>query len=445
MSAGSQIDQLLDTLNLSQLRDLALSLARPSDTTKNLPTNREKLLETIHRSADTKKIGAVAQRIEAIAPYKHLFLFAMPKTGKGSGNFDAVAKLVNAAFPNLSQGVANVKPQPWELTPQLGIIDSRTQRIYLKFIHEIQTWQWERVSPTEKRMRQFRRRHPVVLTLRPAQQLATIAFPGYTQGADSPTKERKTYSDIAKLARELLYQKTQIELGHFNLKAAIESALLREKDVIDIRRAISGPLGGKLTFYSGEQMPDLVKYVVNYFKEHANITLSEANVRTLFKSSEALDILLFWRKEDLLTRAAFHEVGPELLFIWRGTPSDTSRIDVILRTLVENERLSSVPDIAKARELVEKSKAGDVIRPSWLAQQFNLSTDQSMAILHEGLSRGLLIFVFRVKTDAVLQLFQNVWRKNLEEFPKSVIDEHGNVIDLSSSAQIEVAFERIAK
>jgi len=107
MSAGSQIDQLLDTLNLSQLRDLALSLARPSDTTKSLPTNREKLLETIHRSADTKKIGAVAQRIEAIAPYKHLFLFAMPKTGKGSGSFDAVAKLVNAAFPNLSQGFAN--------------------------------------------------------------------------------------------------------------------------------------------------------------------------------------------------------------------------------------------------------------------------------------------------------------------------------------------------
>jgi len=53
--------------------------------------------------------------------------------------------------------------------------------------------------------------------------------------------------------------------------------------------------------------------------------------------------------------------------------------------------------------------------------------------------------VFRVKTDAVLQLFQNVWRKSLDEFPKSVIDEHGDTIDLTSSAQIEVAFERTAK
>jgi hypothetical protein len=188
-----------------------------------------------------------------------------------------------------------------------------------------------------------------------------------------------------------------------------------------------------------------VKFVVSYFKEHANVQLSEAHVRMLFKSAEALDILLLWKNVELLTRAAFHDAGPELLFIWRGTPAETSRVDTVLRSLAEYERFTSKPDLVNAGDFVDKSNGGDVIRPSWLAQQFNLTNDESLAILSEAARRGTVAFVFRVRTNAVLHDFENIWRSRLSDFPKSVTDEHGRIVDLSDSSQIEVAFERTSK
>jgi hypothetical protein len=50
--------------------------------------------------------------------------------------------------------------------------------------------------------------------------------------------------------------------------------------------------------------------------------------------------------------------------------------------------------------------------------------------------------LFRVKTDAELVEFSNDWRKELSEFPRSVTDDKGDVIDLTENANIEVAFER---
>ena len=37
----------------------------------------------------------------------------------------------------------------------------------------------------------------------------------------------------------------------------------------------------------------------------------------------------------------------------------------------------------------------------------------------------------------------NIWRTTLEEFPRSVVDETGDVIDLSDPTNIDVAYERV--
>lgn len=436
-------DQLLNSFNLSQLRDLTLVLARTSNISL-ASKNREQLLAEIRKTGDANKISLAAQRLETIAPYKHVFIFSL-LGGPRKQEFDALRESVDQGFPNLSEGTATPHELA-ELTPQITIFDSPTKRIYVTFVHLVQTWIWERTSPTKKELREFRRRHPVVATLRPNEGLMTVSFPGYTQGAGGPTKERATYSLIAKQACDLLRAKAKIDARPFPLKPAIESTLQRDKDVIDVRRLITGPLGGKIMFFSGEeQSNDLVQYVINYFRQHAQIALTTSQVRALFRSAEALDILLFWKRLEVLTRAAFYDAGPELLFIWRNAAAETTRIDAVLKELVTYDRFTSQPELGKAALHIEQADRGVVLRPSALTQMFNLNSDESMSLLHEAVKKGFVSMVFRVNTESVLQHFQNNWRKSLSEFPRTVTDEHGQVLDLTDGSQIEIGFERINK
>jgi hypothetical protein len=66
-----------------------------------------------------------------------------------------------------------------------------------------------------------------------------------------------------------------------------------------------------------------------------------------------------------------------------------------------------------------------------------------MEILNLAVARRDFEPRFRVNTDALLIDFANKWRSSLAEFPSTVTDENGAMLDLSLPANIEVAFQRV--
>lgn len=145
----------------------------------------------------------------------------------------------------------------------------------------------------------------------------------------------------------------------------------------------------------------------------------------------------------MLTRIAFHDYAPELLFIWKHSSADSARTENVLKILTDYHRFVARHQLAEALDFIDNSAARTILRSSALAQRFNLSGDEALDILYRGVQRGVLEMVFRVKTENKLADFLNNWRRNLSEFPEAVSDERDETIDLTDNANIEVAFERL--
>jgi hypothetical protein len=138
---------------------------------------RDALLHLLGTRKTDANLALYAHRIEAVTPYKHIYIYSV---GTAGPSYLAAKSRINAAFPDLTEGFREIEPQPDSLEPQICVVDDLQKRIYLKLVHEVEMSGWVTVSPTEKRLKKFRKRHPVVVTLRLSEGIITIAFPGFT-------------------------------------------------------------------------------------------------------------------------------------------------------------------------------------------------------------------------------------------------------------------------
>jgi hypothetical protein len=386
------------------------------------------------------KVTLHALRLEAVLPYKHVFIFKFTPPGNDFA-VDAVRDRVSRGFPDLFESPRLIEPRLDDLDVEACVFDRANERVLIKCVHLVETWSWKWTSSREKRLEKHERRHPVVITLRPTEKLMTVSFPGYTLGALVRGGQRATYVDIARKACAKLETASDIRASGFPLKQTVELILKKEmENVIDLRRDLK-PERGKMMFDSGERTASLPAYVSSIFGR-LGIRITESQIRLLFDSTEAADILLWWKKKELLTRVAFHDFAAELLFIWRGTPSDVLRIEEVLKTFVDYQKFVDRNQLTEALEYVDQLAEGTIIRSSALAQQFNLSSNEALDILYRAVQRGVLHMLFRVKTEVQLAEFSNEWRTALSDFPQSVVDENDETIDLTQNSNIEVAFER---
>jgi len=436
-----ELEALLETFTTSQLRELDLSLAHPGEGPTKAQ-NHEDLIKKIATRREGKKLVAHALRLEAIYPYKHVFLFSFNPSGNGSA-FEHLRKRVDKGFPGLFEKPVLVEPSEDELQPEVCVLDRERKRLLVKFVHLVKTWQWEWSSTTKKEMKPYQRRHPVVVSILPHEKLITVSFPGYTQGTFPVKMQRTTYTDIAQNACVALAERTDIQPRAFPLRETIDLILQKEPDVVDSRQYLKDETG-RLLLDSREGDSGSASFLAGKFDREANTVVSLQAIRKVLGSMTAVDILLHWKKKELFTRIAFHDVAPEILFIWKSTAPDAALIDETIKMFVEYQQYSSPGKLSEAMEFIEKSSPGTVIMPTAIGQKFNLSTDEVLNLSHRAMERGVVEILFKVKTDDQLAGFENKWRTNLSDFPHTVSDENDNSIDLADHKNIEVAFRRLS-
>ncbi len=437
MSAG--ISSILETFSQNQLRDLEHSLAAHG---VSLPPSagREALISTLESRASDRRLRVYAHRIEAVTPYKHLYVYTLQDEFR---SFASLKTAIEGTFPELIHDVRHFEPKSPELQPQLCLLDPVQQRVYVKLVHQVETSHWERVSPTEKRLKKFKKRHPVVLTFRPEEGVTTVAFPGYTGAASHIGEERITYAGIASEAIRFAEAALGIRGEVFQAKPAIELLLKEDpSEVTQIRRIVTPSKGRRFAFDAGEN--ETVEAVVaDWLRTSTNVEVTAGQVMEALRRSAASDIVLLWKKLNVVTRVGFTDEGPEIYFIWRGTGAASTLVDTVVRKIVSYHGLLAKPEAAKVRRAILSTGFGVVLKPSALSQEYGISSRAIVDILNEAVANGNFEPRFRVNTHALLQDVQNEWRSDPQGFPRTVMDEHNNKIDLTNPSNIEVGFERV--
>ena len=437
---GAAIDQVLESFSIGQLRDLAFAMSSHGMATPKAAMGRDALLELLSTKSSDSLLALYAHRIEAITPYKHVYLYSLAPTGN---DFYSAKAKIEKTYPNLVGGFREVDPKPGELEPQACLADDMQGRIYLKLIHQAEVSGWVLVNPTQKEFKQFRKRHPVIVTLRATEGLLTISFPGFSSGPGLQRDDRLQYSKIAEMGVEFLQQRLGIDCLQFQTKEAIDLLLQEEPDeVFDFKRVVRPQKGGRFAFDAGEESK-VTAALTDFFRTEGKIRVDEKQIRDLLRHSAASDIVLLWKKSDIVTRFALMTHGAEILFIWRTAGASSSLVDSILGKLLHYSKIIARPEVQAVRQEILSTTLGSVVRPALVAQAHKMPIIQVVEILNAAVARGSFVPRFRVNTDALLNEFANTWKSSIAELPTRVTDEHNSVIDLSIPTNIEVAFERV--
>jgi hypothetical protein len=438
MSAG--ITEVLGSFSVNQLRDLVFAMGSRGVEPPKRNLGKEELLSFFKNRKNDTNLSLFAHRIEAVTPYKHLYLYSLSNKFSFRETVGRIAEI----YPKFVGSVRQVDSQAGDqLEPEVCLPDESQNRIYLKLVHQVEMSGWVSVSRTEKRLKQFRKRHPVVLTFRPAEGLLTIGFPGFTYIAGVQHENRMLYPEIAAQGAEFLNTKLKIDCSPYNAKPAIDALLEEEPDeVMDFKRSVRPKKGGRFAFDAGEENK-LTTALTEFLRLEGDIAVSEKQIRSLLRRSGASDIVLVWKRLQILTRVALLQDAPEFLFIWRDTGPSSAAVDSVLQKVIFYERLLAKPRVNAIRLDLLASPLDQVLRPALLAQHYGVSRIEVLEILNSAVKKGNFEPRFRVNTDALLVDFANTWRKSLSEFPRMVNDDRETVIDLTLPSNIEVAFQRV--
>ena len=438
MSSG--IADILGSFSVNQLRALAFAMGSHGVEIPKQSVGKEELLGLFQNKKADTALALFAHRIETITPYKHLFVYSFDAS---RFSFSKAKERIEAAFPNFVGNVRKVDPQVGELEAQACLADEQQCRIYLKLVHQVEMSGWVAVSRTQKELKEFRKRHPVVITFRPTDGIITVGFPGFTYVQGVQHEDRMAYSGIAAQGTEFLKSTLAIDCSPFNAKAAIDALLEEEpEEVTDIKRNVRPKKGGRFGFDAGEE-GRLTAALTDFLNDEGGIHVSEKQIRSLLRRSGASDMVLVWKRLQILTRIALLGDGPEFLLIWRDSGPSSTIVDSVLRKVVSYDRYLAKPGLNDTRKELLASPLDQVVRPAMAAQQHGLSRREIVEILDVAVGKGDFEPRFRVNTDAILIDFANKWRGSPAEFPRTVTDENGNIIDLTLPSNIEVAFQRV--
>lgn len=436
-----QLEALAKDFTLHQLREVLATVSVGSERGSLLNKTKEQILGQLGRIGDARKKALVAHRLEALTPYKHLYIYAI----KTSADYERVSTECRKRFPQLLSGFSPLRSDfGSELHLQLCLLDDGHKRAFFKFAHLVESWETVSTSQSERIQKRVKKRHPVVTTLYLSLGIAVVSFPGFTQvGADF--KNRLTYAAIGKEAGALIAGILEVDLQGLQVKTAIESLLADPTaQVFDIKRSILPLGGGKIVVDSWGDESGLAKFLTKYLRE-GDVTVESDKVRGLLQSGADDDIWLFWRKVDLVTRFGLRDAIPEVLVFWRDEGPDSTKVDQFLEALTAYHIAAPAEATLAASKEIEDTPTGSIITPIALSQHHGITVDEALRILMSSVHRDLVELRFRVRTDLMLDNFQNVWRHSLADFPDAVTDEDGHAIDLRDHQNLEVAFERVAQ
>lgn len=432
--ASIELDGLLDSLTIPQLLDTASALGKLSRVAQY--KQKDRLVSELKTIVDFDSLCLATHRIEALSPFKHAYLFSFKHT---TASIAASFRSALACAGHFTESFVPVDLGNDELAIQTAIADDVASILTIKLVHVVTSAEWARVSPTERHLKKLRERHPIAVTLRFDSGLASIAFPGYTQGGATEADQRVSYEKVAKDVVTIIQKTFSSDLIGLPVRPQLEALLnAPDPEVLDRGRSLRQTKGGSLTVNCHGTKDDTSELLSKLLKERIN----PADVRSALREATADVVWLYWPSLKVDTKLTFDEFAPALLFLWRRGGATTAHLEHVLRRLAPRGAEHLVR-VEQAEAFLGTVSRGDVVRVSDLMQRFGLTRDEALGILTPMLATDQFALRFRVRTNKRLLDYENTWSNALDHLPICVTDEDDQEISLVDAGNVEVGYERV--
>src|SRR5579872_1594908 len=121
----SEVVNIVGSFSVSQLRDLAFAMSSHGIEIPKQNASKDDLLALFKRRYADATLALFAHRIEAISPYKHLFVYSLDSS---RFSFRKARTRIEEAFPQLTDTIREVGPRVGDLEPEACVVDEVQNR-----------------------------------------------------------------------------------------------------------------------------------------------------------------------------------------------------------------------------------------------------------------------------------------------------------------------------
>lgn len=433
LERGDPLKTLLNSLTLDSIREAAYLLS-PSKKIK-IRSHASSLEDILQVKQPTEKIVRTLLDVEAQTPFKHALLVRVVDfNGIESADFALGESIESGGFDFVLRHVLKTR-----------------DFLYLTLEHTVEVKDWvDGEDSSIRRLQHYETRHPIVFRVSLKTGVSILGYPGFSQGTATKRHSQISYGDLLGAALGAV-KKINIETRALPVRESLKILQAGPNDrVLRIRADIEAPNVGRFDLSSLNQDKAIEESLADLLLPHIDggVAAREkfiASAKKAISGTEINFLVLFWVREGVMTRIKFWDIGCELLFTWHGEKASYRAIDAILQLLSETEdRLQR--KAADGRTLlawISGLAAGSIVRPATVVEDFNLD---SMAARHElvyAVKVGLLIPVFRLNTNSLLEGVTNDWTDDPGSLKRVWRLDSGGDFDGGAPSNLEVAFRRV--
>ena len=424
---------LFESLTLDNLR---LLLATLWDSEEDVPSSRSRsdAIKHIYASAGgvPGKIVAAALDVESRSAMKHCFVGRV-RNVQNIATLAAAPLWSEMPFNGIDSRVSFVKKAPNDIT--------------ICFEHFVVSKEWRQIDEGTKIIDERLVRHVLVVRIDKRAEVATISYPGFSQGSATKVSERITYESLISSFLSYLLSKFQISVAALPMHDAIQALQDAESTRLRVVSAEVEARFGRVSLSTADDNNSVQSMLADMFKGHAKLSAKDLEdlVNTALRDTSANTIIALWKPENVLTRIKFWDVGAEFLFIWNGQNPSLDASTGIVKLLSDIARGISRKGSRDAWAVIAETAAGAVLTPRVLAERSSSITEEASKILLEAARAVLVEPVFRIKSSELLPTLGNMWTRDLAGLTRIHTADNGAVIDGRDPKNIEVGFRRISK
>lgn len=431
----SDTTSILEGLTVGALKDIAAILSGQDESIRGHKADIISQILSIGAPGDIYKY---ANRLETLVPRKHTWLFNINSNSVKAVDLDRKRKLIQA-FKSLVVFRSSGSSNPTSLSVVDFLEDSVRARLYLKLSHQVKTFIWKSISPTQKELKQDWFRHTVVVVVHLHNGIVEIRFNGYKQGQSAPHQERFGYQTLVREAKGIVEKALGTVLWGLHLQEAVSDLTAQSKDVTATRIVIRPSDGGQIVLDTDEGAS--AKDFSSLMQKVLRVKSDSAEINAAIKDSPQDSVMLLWSNHQLLTRLAFSELGTEILYLWRFADKNEDVLDSVIVEIIKRlkVRVCSAGEISNH---VINSDSKEVFRVSDLCRKFQTTPEVVLGELEQLVAGKLLNRCFKLRTTKALHGHKNQWVASLGELPEEVEDEDGMIISPMDLSAIEYGYRK---
>lgn len=422
------VKTLLNSLTIEQIRNIIsrLDIQLNSDTGKT----RESLIDGILSSGrDSGSILNCSYEIESLTPFKHFIFFFY------YGEISSTPSSFSTHFSHICKNVPTLKHTYFKVTPEI---------IYITMEHQVEVFELEEIHVNTFTRVTHLIRHPICARLYRNNNTLIITYPGFSQGKSIRREDKLLYENVISDVLTFLEELVKIKAKSPPIRLALDK--LAEIGSSEIKRIqiCQNTAQGNISIKSRQSGLSAEELFVNCLGESIDRNLKKQLMKEFqnnLSSNHVDSMILLWNSYNLVTRVAFWRIGAELLFIWNKSSHNYSKCMDIINSLI-NVSVDLVIDGPSMLKISEHFKPGEIIFTEHVINIFGGSPTEIRDILISAAQVGLLLPIFKIKTNEVLLDYCNDWTPDLLFLRRTFITESNEEIDGSLPSNIEVAFKR---